>query len=234
VRPVQILHLGQPEQRDVADVADHNHSGMAPDADMPSSVSATLSASSLTSALPGWALMSIAMMVPATLPAVRHVARNSLRVRRSRAMAVYVASYVAVWTAFGAVVLGVLALARGASIDERVLLASSLGVAGAWQLTPNKRRALFACRWTIPLPPSGPRADAACARYALQQAARCIAACWALMVVMAVVGHASLIWMAGLTALIVGEELPLVGWRLAKPAGVALALAAGAVVLAPV
>jgi len=184
--------------------------------------------------LPGWALMSIAMMVPVTLPAVRHVGVNSLRIRRLRGMATYTAGYVAVWVAFGAVVLGALALLRSnLVVNERLLLVGALVVAAAWQLTPHKRRALFACRRTVPLPPIGRRADVACARYAVQQGMRCVISCWPLMTVMAVVGHANLIWMVVLTALIVAEELPLVGWRLSTPAAVGLALAAGLVAIVP-
>ena len=174
--------------------------------------------------LPGWILMSVAMMVPATIPAVRHVAVNSLPRRRLRAMGLYIAGYVGVWAAFGVVVLVLLGSVRATGVvPQPVLLVGALVAAAAWQWTPHKRRALFACRRTVPLPPLGRRADVACLRYALQQGWRCLVSCWALMVVMAVVGHASLAWMVVLAALIVAEELPLVGWRVARTASPALA-----------
>src|SRR5215207_6691226 len=44
-------------------------------------------------ALPVWTVMCVAMMVPAALPAVRHVAANSLRWRRRRAVAQFLIAY---------------------------------------------------------------------------------------------------------------------------------------------
>ena len=183
-------------------------------------------------ALPAWSLMVVAMMVPVTLPAVRYVGLNSMRRRRARAMAVYTASYVGVWVAFGVGALGLAHLAtEHLGLSEGALLALALGAAAGWQLTRTKRRALFACGRTVPLPPSGRRADAGCARFALLQAWRCIRSCWALMVVMVAVGHASLLWMVALTALVVAEELTVRGRRVTRPAAAVLAAAAVGVAL---
>jgi predicted metal-binding membrane protein len=182
--------------------------------------------------LPGWGLMVLAMMVPVTLPAVRHVGLNSMRRRRQRAMAVYTAIYVGVWLLFGVSALGLAHLATDhAGLSDDALLALALAAAAGWQLTRAKRRALFACGRTVPLPPLGRRADAACARFALLHAWRCMRSCWAIMAVMAAVGHAGLGWMAALTALVVAEELTVRGRRLTRPAAVALAGAAVAVAL---
>ena len=190
------------------------------------------SAPSVVAGLPGWSLMVVAMMVPVTLPAVRHVGLNSMRRRRRRAMAVYVTVYVGVWALFGVTALGTDHLLRShLGVADRVLLALALGAAALWQLTRTKRRALFACGRTVPLPPLGRRADAGCARFALLQAMRCMRSCWAIMVVMVALGHASLAWMIALTGLVVAEELTVRGRRLTRPAAGALALAAVAVAL---
>lgn len=178
-------------------------------------------------ALPGWALMSIAMMGPVTLRAVGYVGRNSIRRRRNRAMALYFVAYVSVWVGLGVVLLSAGWLARDAlGADARTLLAGTLAAAAAWQLSRGKRRAMFACGRTVALPPVGTRADAACVRFAWLEGMRCIRSCWALMAVMAAVGHSGFGWMAGLTALVVLEELTLVGRRLLRPTAAALALAA--------
>lgn len=180
----------------------------------------------------GWSLMVVAMMVPVTLPAVRHVALNSMRHRRMRAMALYTVVYVGAWALFG-----VAALALGHLVSVHLglgrdaALALALALAAAWQPTRFKRRALYACGRTVALPPSGRRADAACARFALLHARRCIQSCWAIMLVMVVVGHASLGWMVALTAFVVAEELTTDGDRLSRPAAVAFAAAAAAVAL---
>jgi predicted metal-binding membrane protein len=183
-------------------------------------------------ALPGWVLMAVAMMLPGTLPAVRHVGLNSLRARRQRAMGVYTVVYVAVWAAFGVLALGLAQLLVGAlEVDQRSLIVLVLGAAAAWQLTRGKRRALLSCRRTVPLPPLGRRADAGCARFALQQSSRCVRSCWALMAVMAVVGHASVLWMAVLTALAASEELTELGRRSLRHSAGALAVVAAVVAL---
>ncbi|MGH8910182.1 MAG: DUF2182 domain-containing protein [Egibacteraceae bacterium] len=185
----------------------------------------------LRAAVGGWALMSMAMMVPATLPAVRHVGLNSIRRRRRWAMAVYVTSYVAVWVVFGVLALLLVRVAMAAGLDERQLVPGALAIAAIWQLTRWKRRALVACQRTVPLPPMGRRADAACVRFGLLQARRCVVSCWPLMLLMAVVGHRSLVIMATLTAVITLEKRTSAATRERLIAPIAGALAAATVVL---
>jgi predicted metal-binding membrane protein len=103
------------------------------------------------------------------------------------------------------------------AIDDRALLTLALALAATWQLTRAKRRAVLACKRTVPLPPVGWRADLGCVRFAMAQALRCLRSCWALMAVMVVVGHASLVWMAALAALAWVEELAVAGRRLLGP-----------------
>jgi predicted metal-binding membrane protein len=183
------------------------------------------SAEGLVAWLPVWLTMVTAMMVPLTLPAVRHLGLNSVRYRRRRAMALFTAAYVAPWVLFGIAALGLHhVLSEHAGLSDRVLLALALGVAAAWQLTRTKRRALFACGRTVPLPPFGRRADAASIRFALLHARRCLRSCWALMLVMVVAQ--SLAWMAALTALVVAEELTIRGRKVTRPAAALLAAAA--------
>jgi predicted metal-binding membrane protein len=183
------------------------------------------------SALPAWTLMSVAMMLPVALPAIGHVGVNSLRGRRLRAMALYVAVIVGVWVVFGVVVLTAHSWLRElASLDRSVLLAAALSLAAVWQVSGFKRRALNRCHRTVPLPPLGLRADAGCARFALVQGWRCLQSCWALMLVMAVVGHAgppALGAMIALTFLIAIEELTREGSDLLVPSAGLLSLAAG-------
>jgi predicted metal-binding membrane protein len=190
------------------------------------------SSTGVAAGLPGWSLMVVAMMVPVTLPAVRYVGLNSLRRRRRRAMALYTAVYVAAWALFGVTALMADQLVRAQlGLGDPVLLALALAAAAGWQLTRAKRRALFACGRTVPLPPLGRRADAGCARFALLHARRCIQSCWAIMLVMVAVGHSSVVWMVALTGLVVAEELTVRGRRLTRPAAAVLAVAAAVVAL---
>jgi predicted metal-binding membrane protein len=183
---------------------------------------------SMLADLAGWALMAFAMTVPVTLPAVRHVAHNSIRSRRQWAMTLYLAAYLAVWVAFGFAVLAAIRLAPLHKLDGRVLLIAVLMVAAVWQLTRTKRRALLACRRTVSLPPRGSRADAACVRFGLRQARRCVVSCWPLMLLMVVL-PASAVWMVVLAFVMYAEERTRIGRRMVRPLAGLLAAAATAV-----
>ncbi|MGH3901032.1 MAG: DUF2182 domain-containing protein [Pseudonocardiaceae bacterium] len=196
--------------------------------------------------LGAWALMSVAMMVPVTLPAVRHVGLNSIRRRRRWAMAVYVASYLAVWVLFGVLALAFVWALRSTGpgstgtwstgtwstgLGDHQLVVGALVIATGWQLTKWKRRAVVACQRTVPLPPTGWRADYGCAHFGVRQAGRCVISCWPLMLLMAVVGHSSLVIMAALTAGILAERRASAGKRLIVLLAGALAVATVGTVL---
>lgn len=191
-----------------------------------------------TIALSTWALMTVAMMTPGCLPAVRHVALNSLRRRRRRAVMLFLSSYFALWVAFGAVVLVVVAvlwsgheweLAAEAGADR--VLVGALVVAAGWQMTAVKLRCLRACHRTVPLPPRGWPAEAASVRFGFQQGWTCIGSCWPLMVIMGVVGHEHLAWMVALSGLVAIERLTRLGRQMVRPSGAVLASVAMTVAL---
>lgn len=179
---------------------------------------------SLAASLPMWALMVMAMMLPTAMPAVRHVAVNSLYWRRRRAVLEFIAVYLGIWALFSTLVLGV-AVSR-APTSSALALPLVLAVAALWQLTPLKRRALRACHQPRALPPYGWRATAGVARFGLGNGGACLASCWAMMLTMAVVSPARLAWMATLTALIAIEKLNLKPARTARRIGLLLGAAA--------
>jgi predicted metal-binding membrane protein len=161
-------------------------------------------ANSLLGALPMWTVMSAAMMLPAALAAVRHVAVNSLCWRRRRATLEFLGVYLAVWAVFGAVVLGVRDALVGRLPTGSVVVA--LAVAVAWQLTAFKRHALGACHRSSPLPPRGWRASVGVARFALRNGCACVGSCWALMLVMALASGPQALWLIGCTAVVYVEK----------------------------
>jgi predicted metal-binding membrane protein len=153
-----------------------------------------------------WTLMTMAMMVPAALPAIGYVALNSLVPRRGRAMALATAAYVAVWLPFGAAALALRhAAVDGAGVPPAALVAATAVVAVAWQASRAKRRAVLACGTTVPLPPRGARADLACLRFGLRHGERCLRSCWAVMLVMAAAGPGALGLMAVGTAVTLAD-----------------------------
>lgn len=183
-----------------------------------------LASASLSSPdLAAWTVMVVAMMVPAALPAIRSIALASLWSRRQRAIAVFLGSYLAVWLAFGAIAVQA-GEAAGALVDgsEATMLALALALAAAWELTPQKRRALRACHVIVPPPPHGWRADAGCARAGLIYGRGCVLSCWALMLPMVVGGHASMPLMALLAGIVAAQKLLVRGPELGVPACAAI------------
>lgn len=154
--------------------------------------------------LGAFAIMTVAMMVPLVLPTLRHVALCSLWPRRHRAMLVFLAGFLGVWTLVG----GAIVLAR-AAISSLVGDLATLGVAAAlataWQLSPARRRQLRRCERTVPLRPRGRAADLDCARFGLAAGWSCVTTCWALMA-MSVAGH-SMVVMVVISSVQLGERL---------------------------
>jgi predicted metal-binding membrane protein len=176
-------------------------------------------------ALSEWSLMAIAMMVPVALPALQFTALNTLRFRRRRAMLIFLVTYTSIWIAFGIVaVTGDRLIRAGLGVSESVSLAYALVLAAFWQVSGPKRRALIACGRSVPLRPTGIRADISCARYGLQQAWRCLRSCWALMIIMIAASPGSLVWMVGLSTLISVEELSSSGLRIQRSSAVVMVI----------
>jgi predicted metal-binding membrane protein len=159
----------------------------------------------IVAGLPMWGLMTSAMMLPSALPAVRHVAVNSFRWRRSRAIGEFLAVYLGIWIAYGVLVLGLLALVG--QVEGRLLVTVALGLAAAWQLSRPKLLALRACHRGSPLPPRGWRASAGVGRFALRNGGACLGSCWAIMLVTAVPTKGRLLWMLALTGIVCLEKL---------------------------
>ncbi len=186
-------------------------------------------APALSTALALWAVMCVAMMLPAATAAARHVARNSLAWRRGRAVGGFVAVYLGLWVAFGAVVLAVASLLPAPTAP---VLAALLLVAAGYELTPLKLRALRGCHRSVPLAPTGPRAALSLVRFGLVNGGSCVASCWALMLFMALVTSGHLFWMAGLTAIVSAQKLLLKPQRTTRICAGALGAAAALVLLA--
>jgi predicted metal-binding membrane protein len=174
-------------------------------------------------ALGHWLLMIGAMMVPMTAAALRIVALRSFRERRTRALGLFLAAYVAVWCAVAPLYL-VAALAVHVAAGGALLLPLGLafGLAAAWQASAAKQRALRRCHRTVPLPPSGRRADRACLRYGLDHGRFCLASCWALMLIPAAGGHHPALMLVAAAAAIAERMVPMgLPDRTAGPLGAA-------------
>jgi predicted metal-binding membrane protein len=157
---------------------------------------------------PMWVLMATAMMTPAAVPAARHVAENSFRWRRHRAVLTFLGAYLAVWAGVG--LLAVIALAGWSRAEApptyQLILIVALALALVWQLGSWKKRRLAKCRASTPLAPYGWKAFRSCIRFGARHGVSCVSNCWPLMLVMTVTVTGRLWWMLGLTGVVLAER----------------------------
>lgn len=190
-------------------------------------------AAAMVAFLVGWALMSVAMMLPTALPLVALVARAG---GAWSALAAALA-YLAVWASIGpGIWFANHALAGwwGPETPQAgLLMSTALIIAGAYQLSPLARRCLNACRhpfgflarhWGT----TGVRLlDAA--RVGAAYGLSCLGCCAALMGVMVIAGLTDLASMLALGIVMAIQKHAPYGQHLLRPVGITL-LAAGVAV----
>ena len=172
----------------------------------------------------GWLLMSVAMMLPSTLPTLVRFER--------RDDAFWVSGYLAVWLEVGLLIYGG-DLALHTQLEPRFPLASVwlsaalLLAAGLYQFTPLKRRCLAWCAGRLERHRTGWDALASGWRHGLA----CAGSCWALMLVMSASSSMNLAYMLLLGAFMAAEKRPRWGRTLTPALGAALLCAAGVTAL---
>ncbi|MCB1907529.1 MAG: DUF2182 domain-containing protein [Rhodocyclaceae bacterium] len=185
----------------------------------------------------GWMLMTAAMMLPTTFIVLEMFRRLTLqRDDQPLLITLLILGYLAVWLAFGV-------LAHAADwllldlldrlqpgVDERVVGAGLLLLAGAFQFSTLKDRCLKQCRsplgfvthyWRT----QGGRGGAFL--LGVRHGAYCVGCCWALMLLMFAVGAGNLGWMLALGVVMAVEKNLVWGRRLSPVVGVALLLSGG-------
>nr|CCA80246.1 conserved membrane hypothetical protein [blood disease bacterium R229] len=184
-----------------------------------------------------WTLMILAMMLPTTLPLFQAFERVVAgRPDRVRLLSLLGAGYLAAWSTFGLLAHGLHALLLAGVARVPLLTwhgwligAATLAGAGAFQFSALKYRCLEQCRTPLSFVISHWRGRAP-ERHAfvlgLRHGLFCVGCCWALMLLMFVVGAGSLGWMLALAALMSIEKNVSWGRRLSAPLGVALLVGA--------
>lgn len=206
------------------------HGGLAP-ADLLDAICAAPGQAGLYVA--GWALMLAAMMLPTALPVLWLLARVAARRHRPAPLvAIAIGGYLVAWAGFGALAhladAGLRATARGSgwlAFNGWAVGACVLAVAGAFQFSGLKRRCLDRCRTPVGQVMQHWRGVSP-AREAwglgLEHGLFCVGCCWALMLVLFVVGTGNVGWMLLLGLAMAAEKNLPGGARLSAPLGVGL------------
>jgi len=182
-----------------------------------------------------WVTMMAAMMLPSAAPMVLLFARVSgERARRGQAEPVptwiFVAGYLAAWTAYGLVAYGLYRAVVSAGTAwlawDRAgpyVAGVALVAAGMYQLTPLKDVCLRHCRSPMHfLLHAWHEGRTGAFRMGVEHGAFCVGCCWGLMVALFALGVMSLFWMAVVAIVILAEKLAPHGEQLTRVFAVAL------------
>jgi predicted metal-binding membrane protein len=181
----------------------------------------------------GWMLMTIAMMLPTSLPLIAMFHRlTRSRTNRTQLVALLIAGYLLVWMIFGILAhLGDL-LVHGmvhqiAWLEDNAWLISAItfAIAGLYQFAPLKYVCLDRCRSPLSFITEhwrGHHEQRQAFQLGVHHGLFCLGCCWSLMLLMFAVGAGSIGWMLMLGAVMAYEKNMPSGRQMSKPLGVAL------------
>jgi predicted metal-binding membrane protein len=189
-----------------------------------------------------WVLMVAAMMLPTTYPLLEMFRRvTDGRPDGGRLTTILVLGFFIAWLAFGIFAHVADAVLQWAAVRSAwfvaygwMIGAAVLAAAGLFQFSALKYRCLEACRTPFAFVGARwhgltPARDAF--RIGFDHGVFCVGCCWALMLVMFVVGIGSVGWMLALAAVMAAEKNLPGGRRLRTPLGLGLIGWAGAIVI---
>jgi predicted metal-binding membrane protein len=192
-----------------------------------------------------WVLMIAAMMLPTTFPLLsmfRRITRD--RADAGRLVALVLGGFFAAWLAFGLIAHAADETLRWGAGREPWFVANGwmigaavLAGAGLFQWSALKYRCLEQCHTPFAFVAArwhGRAPVREAFRLGLDHGVFCVGCCWALMMLMFVVGMGNLGWMLLLAAVMAAEKNLPWGRRLRTPLGVGLIAWAGAIVIAHV
>jgi len=195
-----------------------------------------------------WAIMMVAMMLPSASPtvllyarAVRFAERKGQIANASTCIAAFAAGYLTLWSLFSVFAVAARwALERSGAMNgmmalrEPVIAGGLLIAVGVYQLTPLKENCLTHCRSPAAFLAAHWRPGAIGAwRMGLVHGAFCVGCCAALMLLLFVGGVMNLVWIAGLSLLVLAEKFLPRGERLGLALGVLLMIAGTGLIFQP-
>jgi predicted metal-binding membrane protein len=180
-----------------------------------------------------WAVMMAAMMIPSAMPMI--LLFTAIEQRRGAAgtlsrTSAFVSGYAAIWAGFS-----VLATLAQWGLHDAAMLASAMGrlvpwaaaamlaLAGLYQFSPWKQTCLRHCSSPLEFLTAHwrPMGDGA-VRMGIQHGAYCLGCCWALMLVLFVVGVMSILWVMLIAIAVLLEKLLPMRHRLRMALGAGL------------
>jgi predicted metal-binding membrane protein len=183
-----------------------------------------------------WAGMMVAMMLPSAAPMIltfAAVSRNRRQQERPYVpVTIFVAGYVAIWTAFS-----VMAAVAQWLLHRQALLSPAMSSTSAWlggvlllaagifQFTPLKHACLTQCRAPFEFIMTRWREGRGGAfRMGIEHGLFCAGCCWALMGLLFVAGVMNILWIAALSLVVGVEKLLPRGFWLSSATGVGLTI----------
>ncbi len=162
-----------------------------------------------------WVVMMVAMMLPSALPTILLFAKLKQNQTHSADVSLFVCGYLALWGvfSFAATLLQWLLHSRGLlsvvdASNSRLFSGAVLVVAGIYQWLPLKRVCLHRCRSPLSFLMTRWKDGAWGAwQMGLTHGVYCVACCWALMLVLFVVGVMNLWWIVILSVYVLLEKL---------------------------
>lgn len=189
-----------------------------------------------------WVPMMAAMMLPAITPAgtlwVRSIARADTGIGRLARLMAFAGGYLVVWSAAGVLAFALMrpveSMLDAGLASGRTVAAVVFALAGLYQLSPLREACLARCTSPMALigvATSGP-ARLRDLRAGALHGGWCLACCWALMAVLALVGLMNVAAMVVLAVFIFVEKTTRYGVVAGRLAGILMLVAAVAVLAA--
>ena len=186
----------------------------------------------------GWTLMTIAMMLPTTLPLLEIFRRlTAQRQDRTALLTLVTTGYIAVWLGFGVaahftdwILHEITEENTWLETNAWVIGAGTLLLAGAFQFSRLKYRCLEKCRTPLTFVTTywrGRHDQRNAFLLGANHGFFCVGCCWALMLLMFGVGIGNIGWMLALGAIMAIEKNMPWGKKISAPVGLIL-LASGA------
>ncbi|MGH7928245.1 MAG: DUF2182 domain-containing protein [Candidatus Binatia bacterium] len=183
--------------------------------------------------LSGWTLMTVAMMLPTTIPLLEIFRRlTAQRSDRGRLVALVITGYLAVWLGFGIaahladwVLHKFVAHIGWLEANAWVIGAATLLLAGGFQFSRLKYRCLDKCRAPLSFVTEywrGRHDYRNAFLLGTHHGIFCVGCCWALMLLMFGVGVGNVGWMLALGAAMAIEKNMSWGRRISAPLGLGL------------